>query len=378
MGSLPRGGAATRAPGGWMPPAGGPGAMYQQMMQNPYGQGPPPPPPPPGAYPRRRGFRGWFVLLLIIALVGSWLYFLGSSSGSMSFASRQNIVDGDPTQKIAVIPVTDLITDQSASDFDQFLSLAEHDTSVRAVVLAIDTPGGSASASDTMFHRLMLFKTQTAAQKRTVPVVVAMGGMATSGGYYVACGADYIFARPATLTGNIGVLMPAYNFSKLLDKWGITEDTVVSSGTPFKNAGSMFSPERPQDRAYLQGLIDATFQQFKDVVMTGRNGKLVGQSPYENIFSGKAFSGSDALKLGLIDQIGYEDDAYAHAANLAKLTNMTVFRYQSNSLWKMLGMQSGIAPPAAQSKVTIDGISVDARTITDLLSPRPMFLWRGN
>jgi protease-4 len=253
----------------------------------------------------------------------------------------------------------------------------EKDSSVRALVVEIDTPGGSATASDEMYHRLDRFK-----NNKHVPVVIAMRGMATSGGYYVASAGDYIFAEPGCLTGNIGVLFPRFNLSKMANEWGVYESTLTATtpGHSYKNAGSMFQPANPQDEQYLQGLVDGTFAQFKSVVLTGRKGKLSDKEG--DVFSGKAFIATDALARGLIDQIGYPDSAYDYATHLAGISSRSIVRYTPNpTLLQLLSARSNL--PQGQAKasagsVSIDGFSIDGHTAADLLSARPLLLWRGN
>jgi protease-4 len=211
-----------------------------------------------------------------------------------------------------------------------------------------------------------------------------MRGMATSGGYYVSCASDYIFAEPGCLTGNIGVLFPRFNMSELFDKWGLKETTITATvkGHSYKNAGSMFQPENPQDEAYLQGLIDGTFAQFKAVVLTGRKGKLVDKTG--DVFSGKAFIAQDALDRGLVDQIGYPEKAYDYAASTAGLGGHSVVRYTPNAtLIQLLTARSNIqrasgGTPAEAAMVNIDGFNVDAKAVESLFEARPLLLWRAN
>jgi ClpP class serine protease len=142
----------------------------------------------------------------------------------------------------------------------------------------------------------------------------------------------------------------------------------------------MFEPPNPQDEAYLQGLVDGTFAQFKSVVMAGRKGKLSDSAG--DIFSGKAFIASDALSRGLIDQIGYPDAACDYAAHLAGISSRSIVKYTPNpTLMQLLTARSNL--PAGQAKasgnsVSIDGFSIDGHTAADLLSARPLLLWRGN
>ena len=232
-----------------------------------------------------------------------------------------------------------------------------------------------------MYHRLQVFKDNMKTANRTVPVIVSMGGMATSGGYYVSCGGDYIFAEPATMTANIGVLMPRFNISALMDKYGVKETTIVGTGGEFKNLGSMFQPENDKATAYLQGLVDATLNQFKKVVTDGRKGHLPADT--SNIFNGRVYMANDALKLGLIDKIGYHEEAYAYAKTAANSPDAKVVRYQPPStLEKLLGADSQSTVPAmgahSGSNVTINGVNLDVRQLAGLLAPRPMYLWEGN
>lgn len=374
----------------------------QQRMQGP-SFGPPPgmgpagfPPPPgfqggyPGFPPPKRGFGRFFIFLMVLILAGaivfhglasSVLFNLGviaaSAKATGKVAPETTLVDGDASQKIVVIPVTGVIMEESAEKFDRMLTQAEKDSAVKALVIAIDTPGGSATASDAMYHRLDKFKKDAKDAGKNIPVIISMGGMATSGGYYLACAGDYIFARPGTMTGNIGVILPRFNISKLFDKWGIEETTIASTGATYKNAGSMFQPENPRDTAYIQGLVDTTFTQFKDVVKAGRGSKLNGDPA--DLFSGKVFMGEEAKAKGLVDALGYEDDAYNYAASAASLKDKEVVKYdEMPSLLHLLGAESKLDPPKAEGRgVSVNGVTIDAKALEDLVAPRPLYLWRG-
>jgi len=304
-----------------------------------------------------------FSLILNIYLIA--LSGLGGSSAGRS----TTIVEGDWREKIAVIPITGTIMERNAEQFDRRMTAVEKDPYIKAIVLEIDTPGGSVSASDEIHHRLARFK-----KEHNIPIVVAQGGLATSGGYYVSCGADYIFAQPTTLTGNIGVLMPRFNLSKLMDKWGIEETTIASTGATFKNAGSMFKPEKPEETAYIQSLADSAFVQFKKVIADGRTGKL--KEKVDVLANGKVYTAPEAVKLGLIDQIGYAPDAYNWAQTKAGLKNPEVVRFQeSPSLLELFTGESH----TPQGGVTINGINIvaDKDALTELTTPRMMYLWRG-
>jgi protease-4 len=355
-----------------------PGPMYNPMppMQMMPPMMPFPYPPPP----RRGGAgRAIFITLLVLLLLGSGLLnlvLLGASltGGGTSGITQHTVQSGSPGEKIAVIPLRGVIDTNVSMQFNRFLQTAEADKAVKALVIEIDTPGGTVTASDEIYNRIRKFKS-----KRSVPVVVSMGSLATSGGYYAACGADYVFAQPTTFTGNIGVLMPRYNFSKLMDKYCVAETTIVSSGAKIKNPGSSFSPEKPEEKKYMQELADSAFAQFKEVVTTGRSSKLNGN--IEDIANGKVYTAKNAKDLGLIDDVGYLDDAQKYAASQAGLASPTVVRYQDPpSLMQILLASKSNVPGALASQgggAPGVNVTIDPSLIHELTTPRPLYLWRG-
>jgi protease-4 len=360
---------------------GGPGYPAPPPMMPPM---PPPPnfmppmymmPPPP---PRRGGFLRSIFTFFLVSLLGISIamniFLLAGSVFSGGSTLRQSeVVHGDSTQKIAVIPVVGLIDDDQRQRLDTFLRTAEEDKHVKAIVLKIDSPGGPVGPADEMYHRIQQFRTK----KPGTLIVVSQAGVAASGGYYVSCAADYIFAQPSTITGSIGVYMPNYNVSKLMDKWGIEDSTIVASGATYKTAGSMFRPASAADAPYLQALIDRTFDQFKEVVRTGRS---YTNDELNKVANGKIFTADDAVMLKLIDKIGYEDDACTYAATKLGLSSPTIVRYQAPAgLFELFSSKSNLGTRAATSNanITINGVQVDAKGLADLMTPRPMYLWHG-
>jgi protease-4 len=309
------------------------------------------------------------VLMLLFSGVLNLVLIASSLSGGGAGIQQQTIAAGG-SDKIAVIPLRGVIDTGTSTQFDRFLDLAQSDKNVKAVVIEIDTPGGTVTASDEIYNRIKAFKA-----KKAVPVVVSMGSLATSGGYYAACGADYVFAQPTTFTGNIGVLMPRYNFSKLMDKYGVEETTIVSTGAKFKNAGSSFRPESPEEKQYMQELADSAFTQFKTVVTQGRSSKLKGN--LEDIANGKVYTANNALNLGLIDQVGYLSDAHAYAASTAGVSGATVVRYESPPSLMQILMSSKSNVSGATASGGGVNVNVDASLLRELTTPRPMYLWRG-
>ena len=184
---------------------------------------------------------------------------------------------------------------------------ARDDATVKAVVLRVDSPGGSALASDLMWHEL-----ETLDGKK--PFVVSMGDVAASGGYYIAMGADRIFAEPGTLTGSIGVVGGKLAFEKFYEKIGITT-SVVQRG---KNSGvlSMTTPFSDAERDTMQKMLNDIYAQFTTKAAAGRK---MDVEKLEKMARGRVYTGAQALQLGLIDEIGTLADAIAHAKKAAGL-----------------------------------------------------------
>jgi protease-4 len=329
-----------------------------------------PGPNPANQPPQRRGGAGRaiFLTLVILLLLGSLgfnLLIVGAmvlSGGSHDRIITTTVEDGNADQEVAVIPLTGEIDDETARRIDRFLNHIDEDKEVKAVVLEIDSPGGTVTAADEIYKRVRRFKDERAARGLPNHVVVSMKSMATSGGYYAACAGDYVFAEPTTLTGNIGVLLPRYNVSGLMQKYGVEETTIVSSGAKYKNAGSPFKPEAEQDTRYLQALADHAFTRFKTVVTEGRGAKLVGKK--EDLFNGRVFVAGEAKDAGLVDDIGYPHDAYAYAARLASLSKPTVVRYEEPNP-SLLGLLTHGQVPSRQTTgktgaVSANGIEIGA------------------
>jgi protease IV len=189
-----------------------------------------------------------------------------------------------------------ITTDQKRLDA---IADAERDPRVKAMILAIDSPGGGVSAGEALHDAIARF----AAKK---PVVAVMGAVAASAGYMIAMPADRVFAGASTLTGSIGVLLETGEISGLLGKIGVTTDTITSG--PLKDQPSLTRPLTPQGREVLRGIVLDLYDQFVAMVAKGRH---MTPDAVRALADGRAYTGSQALKLGLIDAIGDERDARA-------------------------------------------------------------------
>jgi protease-4 len=199
------------------------------------------------------------------------------------------------------------------------LERAARDPRVKAVILRLDTPGGEVTASDIVYHEVLRFKERTGR-----PVVGLMMSVAASGGYYIASACDVIVAHPSTLTGSIGVISIFPSVEALMSKVGVKVD-VVKSG-PAKDSGSPFRDMTEEDRKIFQGIVDEYYEGFLKVVARGRGDK-VPAAKLRAIADGRVYTAPQALELGLIDAVGYFDDAFVKARSLAGLAGAKLVSY---------------------------------------------------
>jgi protease-4 len=241
----------------------------------------------------------------------------------ISFISLQDYAKRKPWKsdteiapdKIALIYAEGEIVDGKEEDgaiggeaYRSLLRRARLDKKIKAVVLRVNSPGGSALASEMIAREVELLKKEK-------PVVVSMGDYAASGGYYISCLADSIFAQPATLTGSIGVFSLMFDVSKLMNnKLGVTFDAVKTS--PSSDFMTPFRPMTDLERRVSQGIVDSIYLQFKSRVAAGRRMEL---PMVDSLGQGRIWSGTDAVKNGLADKLGGLNDAIACAARMAKI-----------------------------------------------------------
>ena len=214
--------------------------------------------------------------------------------------------------KIVVLTIDGLIT----SDADGFVSKqirkTQSDSSVKAVVLRVESPGGTMAGSDYYLYLLKKMKSE-----RKIPVVVSMGTIAASGGYYVSMVGDEIYAEPSTITGSIGVIASLYDASELFKMVGVASTPIVSG--PLKTMGSLSKPMSEEERGIWQNLIDDNFDRFKQVIMEGRERFANNPEELDKLATGQVYTANEAVANHLIDKIGYLDDAVKQAGKLARI-----------------------------------------------------------
>ncbi|RLC20161.1 MAG: signal peptide peptidase SppA [Deltaproteobacteria bacterium] len=237
------------------------------------------------------------------------------------------------------------------------LGRARQDPGVKALVVKINSPGGTVSAADIMRHQIESFRKETGAK-----VVASLMGVAASGGYYVALAADKIVALPTTITGSIGVISLKLNLAGLMSRYGVETETVKSA--PLKDMWSPFRPASLKERRIMQGLIDEFFQRFKALVQESRPG--MSAAKLERAAGAQVFTAAQALDLGLIDKVAYPEEAFEMAKKMAGLEKARLVVYH----------RPGTPRPGiyAQSAASMAGL--DAAALLGLAgAPRLMYLW---
>jgi protease-4 len=199
------------------------------------------------------------------------------------------------------------------------LKKASQDPHVKGIILRLDTPGGEGTTSDIIYNEILRFK-----EKTGIPVLALMMGVAASGGYYVACGCDFIMAHPTTITGSIGVIAILPGFKEVLNKIGI-EVNVIKSGK-MKDAGGPWKDLSQEERAYYQEMVDELYHDFLEVVHRSRK-ELLSMEEIKKIADGRVFHAKKALDLKLIDAVGYFDDALQKILSMASIRDANVIAY---------------------------------------------------
>ncbi len=222
-------------------------------------------------------------------------------SGVLTNAERRGVLNTEPN------PV---------SSFTEALNRAAADRDVKAVIVRVNSPGGTVTASDLMHRELLRFKRRTGK-----PAVVVMMDLATSGGYYLACAGDAVIAHPTTITGSVGVILQTVSVKPALERWGVSLDAITSG--PNKDAGSPLSELTPEQRATLSAMVDDFYDRFVDVVEARRPGII----HTDQAFDGRVVTGEQALEWGMVDRLGDLHDAFDEAKDRAGLTRADLVRY---------------------------------------------------
>jgi protease-4 len=333
---------------------------------------PEPYPPPPAPQPRRFSPLRWLVRMIASVSLGA-LVLLGlllAGLGFFSFGSDDTLheqyhsLSKHATDKIAVITLEGTILDGDGFVKRQ-IDHVRDDEAVKAVVLRVNSPGGTVSGSDYLYHHL-----KKMVADRNLPLVVSMGGIAASGGYYVAMAVgdekDVIFAEPTTWTGSIGVVIPHYDLSGLMKKLEVSEDSIKSHR--LKQMGNPTRPMTDEEREIFQELVGDSFGRFKEVVTAGRPRFKDDAAALDKVATGQVFTTHQALASGLVDKEGFVEDAIDRVIELAGLNKEHVRAVKYKHLGGILDMLDIHARARTTSPLS------DLAAFLDLATPRAYYL----
>ena len=328
--------------------------------------------------PRRRRVWPWLLALVILGflVVSPFLFLFAavmkagmaqSAAADPDHLIEEKIIQKGNERKVVRIDLEGIITSGAAAGRSSMVELfqaqvkrALADDQVKAIVIRINSPGGEVTASDLLHHTLK----EADARK---PVIAYMDSLAASGGYYTACGARRIMAHETTLTGSIGVIIQSPNYRELLDKVGLRMD-VYKSGV-MKDLLSGAREPTQAEKDHIQALVRQTYERFLTVVSASRH-KSVDELRDSALADGRIYSGKDALGTGMVDELGFVEDAYRAAEKAAGIDGATIVRYSPRGgLLAALGLLGQAA--AADRKLEID---VSDRLLPHLQAGIPYYL----
>ena len=281
----------------------------------------------------------------------------GSEKGKVLVVSLRGVISTRP--KEGTLRTMPSMVQEVASQ----LRMAEKDKEIKCLLLTVDSPGGTATASDILYNEILAFKERTKAK-----IVVSMMDIAASGGYYVSLPADVIFAHPTTITGSIGVVFMRPNVTGLIDKIGFSMD--VNKSGKNKDMGSPFRRPTAEETQMLQDLTDGLADQFLKLVARHRN---LEETTLSTISTARVYLPTEAKALGLIDKIGYLDEAIAEALEISGLpekAKVVVYRrtvFPNDNLYNPLTTRSSI-----QAKSLLD---LGIQNTATHLSPGFYYIW---
>lgn len=330
------------------------------------------PPAPQLILQQRESLFGRFGKFLLIALGICVISMMGMAAQVQKYfgdgqgpPEKYHSLSRDAGDKIAIVTVSGAIME--GDDFvEKQLKVIEKDDAVKAVVLRIDSPGGTVTYSDRLFHKVTELR-----DERELPMVVSMGSLCASGGYYLAMAVgdqtDAIFAEPTTWTGSIGVVIPSYNFSRTMNMTGMQDLSVVSGD--LKLMGSPTQKRTEKEAEVLQTLVDLSFEGFKNIVRSGRPELADDEAAMDQATTGQIFTATQALELGLVDKLGFLEAAIERAAELAGVSTDSVraveFDRKMTPIQQILGAKTVDQPATA---------GVGLRGLIEASTPRAYYL----
>jgi len=285
----------------------------------------------------------------------------------------EDTVEGEGSAKILLLDLSGVLAEETVSlslgappprvpllaRVREELRKAAEDERVRALIVRINSPGGTITASDILHREIQAFKA-----KKKVPVIAAIMDVGASGGYYAALAADTIVAHPTTVTGSIGVVMVTLNAQGLLEKIGVAPLAIKSGGK--KDAGSPFRGLTDEERAIFQSVIDSMHARFVRLVVEARK---LPEERVRAVADGRIYTAEQALALGLVDRVGYLDDVVEAAKKAAGVQEARVIMYHRPKEYRATFYSTTPAGPSAE------GALAQLATILGGTGPRFLYLW---
>ncbi len=350
-------------------------------------------PPPAGMdgyavtmQPRRRRSVVWTAIkIIMLLLVFGILFGMGAlfgvicgftaatddgvfTSGAKKRVSEMVWESGSSTEQIAIIPISGLIDSEMMMFIHHCVETVLADVRVKAVVLRVQSGGGHVGPSEQIWHELGRLR------EAGKVVICSYGSVAASGGYYVSCGSDYIFAEPTCLTGSIGVIAQVLTLEQTMEKLGIAPVTITATKAERKDiANNIFRQWGEADIEKVTSFLDIMHDRFIEVVREGR-GEVMGDEEIEVVMTGEVFMAHDALEAKLVDGIGYLDDAITKAKSELSITNPRVVLYgvRMGLLGELLGVEQR---GGGESCLTTMDAAALRKMVIELSSPQFMYYY---
>jgi len=284
---------------------------------------------------------------------GPLTFTVGTGPADQKLTHTVVLTDGQPaSSRVAMIDVSGMILNMSprgllyqgdnpVSVLHEKLQLAQDDARVKAIILRLNTPGGTVTATDAMYREIERFKEESGK-----PVIALMMDVAASGGYYLACSSDTIVAYPTTITGSIGVIMQTITFKPAMDRFGIHAEAFTSG--PNKAAGSPLGDMTDEHRQVLRKIVDDFYVRFTEVVRQKRPN--IPPESFATVTDGRVLTGDDALRFGLVDQLGDLHDAFALAKQMANLPHGDLIVYHRPQRYVGSPYVAAPTPPAEDGR----------------------------
>jgi protease IV len=320
--------------------------------------------------------RSFLVLIILAAGLLNGCAFVNVSLQAPPRPLEEQLLEGKGDKKILIVDVSGIISERGKSGSmlakgapslvdrtREALRKAEADEAIAGVIVRINSPGGTVTASDIIHHDLAAFRT-----RKHIPVYACIMGVGASGGYYVATAADRIFAHPTAITGSIGVLLLKFNVQGLLEKVGVQEQTIKSGEK--KDILSPFRAATPEEQKLVQAVIDELYARFLDAVMS-RPSNTLSRQELQKLADGRIYTAGQALAARLIDKIGYLDDVIGDLKRQAGIDQARIVTYYRPGSYK-----GSIYSDSQLETASFPGLLGLLESADPLPESRFMYLWQ--